>query len=47
MDPLDYELYPKIDVRLQEEYCNNGYWTLYDSFPENENKLKMNEFALG
>ena len=41
MDPLDYELYPKIDSLVAEEYCNNGFWNLHDSFPENTSKLKM------
>jgi len=34
MDPIDFELYPKIDDVLQEAYCNNGFWSLYKTFPE-------------
>ena len=33
MDPIDFELYPKIDIELQEAYCNNGFWSLVKSFP--------------
>ena len=34
LDPIDFELYPKIDDILQEQYCNNGFWSLYDTFPD-------------
>ena len=33
LDPIDFELYPKIDDILQEQYCNNGFWSLADTFP--------------
>ena len=47
MKPVDFELYPKIDKLLQEEYCNLGFWSLYVTFPDQTNTHKMNEFALG
>ena len=47
MKPAHFELFPKIDELLQEQYCNLGFWSLYETFPNQTNGGMKDEFALG
>ena len=46
MDPLDYEMIPKVDEATREAECDLGLWNLQDVVSSEEN-VDTNTFAVG
>ena len=47
LHPMDYEMFPKVNEKLEIAFCELGVWSMYRIFPEQKNLPQANSFALG